>query len=163
MRPRAAMVQSRLHAWEDDAIDGQSNPRREIGRLIIVIGRMLRQDFDRSVTDFGVTRSQWALIAVVSRMPGTTQRRIAELLEMSEASAGRLIDRLCADGYLRRTEADNDRRARAVHLTDKAAPMLEKLGEYARQNEIRVFRDFSEEELAEFDRLLEKLRHNLGH
>ncbi|MCW1402800.1 MarR family transcriptional regulator [Novosphingobium sp. MW5] len=123
---------------------------------------MLRNDFDRSVADVGVTRSQWALIAVVSRMPGTTQRKIAELLEMSEASAGRLIDRLCADGYLKRTEADNDRRARAVHLTEKSTPMLERLGEYARENEKRVFRDFSEGDLAEFARLLEKLRRNLA-
>lgn len=123
---------------------------------------MLRHDFDRSVSDVGVTRSQWALIAVVSRMPGTTQRKIAEMLEMSEASAGRLIDRLCADGYLKRTEADNDRRARAVHLTEKSMPMLERLGEYARQNEKRVFRNFSENDLGEFARLLEKLRQNLA-
>ncbi len=156
------MVLTGYHAWEDDAIDGQGKQRREIGRLIILIGRMLRQDFDRSVTDFGVTRSQWALIAVVARMPGTTQRKIAELLEMSEASAGRLIDRLCADGLLRRTEQDNDRRARAVYLTDKATPMLERLSEFAKQNELRVLRNFNQDELVEFGRLLEKLRQNLA-
>ncbi len=156
------MLQLPLHAWEDGAIDGQSNQRGEIGRLIILIGRMLRQDFDRSVSDVGVTRSQWALIAVVSRFPGTTQRKIAEMLDMSEASAGRLVDRLCADGFLRRTEQDNDRRARAVYLTDKATPMLERLSEYAKQNEMRVLRNFSPEELSEFGRLLEKLRQNLA-
>jgi DNA-binding MarR family transcriptional regulator len=156
------MMLTGLHAWEGDAIDGQGKQRREIGRLIILIGRMLRQDFDRSVTDFGVTRSQWALIAVVARMPGTTQRKIAELLEMSEASAGRLIDRLCADGLLRRTEQDNDRRARAVYLTDKATPMLERLSEFAKQNELRVLRNFNQDELVEFGRLLEKLRQNLA-
>lgn len=143
-------------------IDNQANQRREIGRLIILLSRALRHDFDRSVGDLSVTRSQWSLIAVVSRMPGTTQRKIAELLEMSEASAGRLIDRLCADGLLIRTEQDNDRRARAIHLTDKAAPLLERLGNFARQNETRVFRDFSDEELATFSVLLEKLRNNLS-
>ncbi|MFM5931770.1 MAG: MarR family winged helix-turn-helix transcriptional regulator [Novosphingobium sp.] len=148
--------------WEATVIENHGNPRREIGRLIILISRMLRQDFDRKVGDIGVTRSQWAMIAVVSRMPGTTQRKIAEILEMSEASAGRLIDRLCADGLLIRTEQDNDRRARAVHLTEKAAPLLEYLGSFAMENETRVFKSFTEEELVTFGRLLEKLRVNLA-
>ncbi|PLK26164.1 MarR family winged helix-turn-helix transcriptional regulator [Novosphingobium sp. TH158] len=123
---------------------------------------MLRQDFDRHVGDVGVTRSQWAMIAVVSRMQGATQRKIAEILEMSEASAGRLIDRLCADGLLERGEHDSDRRARSVRLTDKATPLLDQLGNFAKDNEILVFRNFSGEELETFARLLEKLRANLA-
>ncbi|MFM5906360.1 MAG: MarR family winged helix-turn-helix transcriptional regulator [Novosphingobium sp.] len=152
---------ARATHWEAGAIDSQGNQRREIGRLIILISRILRQDFDRSVAHLGVTRSQWAMIAVVSRMPGTTQRKIAELLEMSEASAGRLIDRLCADGLLVRTEQDNDRRARAVHLTEKATPLLDYLGKLAMENESRVFNGFTDEELELFGKLLEKLRVNL--
>ena len=69
--------------------------------------------FDREVAGLHVTRSQWTMIAVVARSPGATQRTIAEALEMSEASAGRLIDRLCADGLLERHERYDDRRARA--------------------------------------------------
>jgi MarR family transcriptional regulator for hemolysin len=102
------------------------------------------------------------MIAVVSRMQGATQRKIAEILEMSEASSGRLIDRLCADGLLERTEHDSDRRARAVRLTEKATPLLEQMGRFARENETRVFRGFSDDELETFERLLEKLRANFA-
>lgn len=121
----------------------------------------MRQDFDRRIASLGVTRSQWTMIVVVARHQGATQRQIAEILEMSEASAGRLIDRLCADGYLARTERDDDRRARSVSITDKAQPLLESLADIGLASQKHVFRNFSDEELEDFGKLLDKLYANL--
>src|ERR1700712_1435668 len=84
--------------------EDRSQTKQEIAVRISVLARLLRSDFDRRLSDMNITRSQWGLIAVVARRPGSTQRSIAEILEMSEASAGRLIDRLCADGLLERRE-----------------------------------------------------------
>jgi MarR family transcriptional regulator for hemolysin len=131
--------------------------RRDIGLRLSVIARMMRQDFDRIVAEHGITRSQWSMIVVVARRPGATQRQVAEILDVSEASAGRLIDRLCADGLLERQEREDDRRARSVHITDKAKPILEKLSEIAREREDNVFGDFSEQELESFSLLLDKI------
>ncbi|MBW8784942.1 MAG: winged helix-turn-helix transcriptional regulator [Novosphingobium sp.] len=122
----------------------------------------MRKSFDRYVADFGVTRSLWSLIAVVARRPGTTQRAIAEALEMSEASAGRLVDRLVAEGLLERREREDDRRARAVYLTPKADPLLEQMANMARQREEWMFRGMTEEELEQLRALLEKLHTNLN-
>ena len=123
---------------------------------------MLRQEFDRAVAELGITRSQWTMIVVVARRPGATQREIAEVLDVSEASAGRLIDRLCADGLLERHEHPDDRRARVVSVTEKARPLLDKLSELGRSNERRVFRDFSETELESLSDLLDKLYRTLS-
>ena len=123
---------------------------------------MLRQDFDRRVGNVGVTRSQWMMIVVAARQPGATQRQIADILDMSEASAGRLIDRLCADGMIERKPRDDDRRAHSVSITDKAKPILEQIGEIARDSAGRVFSNFSDEELSQFSTLLDKLYDNLG-
>ncbi|MEZ5737251.1 MAG: MarR family transcriptional regulator [Novosphingobium sp.] len=122
----------------------------------------MRSKFDRIVADLNVTRSQWAMIAVVSRRPGATQRTIAEALEMSEASAGRLIDRLCADGLLERRDRDDDRRARAVYLTEAAEPLLAKLAEIARQGEEEMFKGFSPEEIDRLEELLDRLYANIS-
>ena len=85
----------------DEAIaEPASDLKRSIVLRMTVLARLLRSRFDRQVSSLNVTRSQWSMIAVVARKPGATQRMIAEMLEMSEASAGRLIDRLCADGLL---------------------------------------------------------------
>ena len=136
--------------------------KRDIGLRLNVLARLLRNRFDRQVSNLNVTRSQWTMIVVVARNPGATQRVIAEALEMSEASAGRLIDRLCADGLLERQERYDDRRARAVYLTKAAEPLLDKLGELARDGEQRIFHGFSDEELEAFKGYLDRIYNNVG-
>lgn len=134
--------------------------KRNISLRISVLARIVRNNFDRQVSALNVTRSQWAMIAVVAHQPGATQRMIADALEMSEASAGRLVDRLCTEGLLERRPRDDDRRARAVYLTDAAKPLLEKLSIIADQNEDRLFRNFSESELETLRTLLDKVYNN---
>ena len=144
------------------AIEGSHDKRRQIGLRLGVLARLLRNNFDREVASLGVTRSQWAMIAVVATHPGATQRVIAEKLEMSEASAGRLVDRLCADGLLERREREDDRRARAVYLTEKANPLLESLAKIADRNEDRMFRGFSAADLELLQALLDRIYENVS-
>ncbi len=147
---------------QEDAIGEADEPRRQIALRLTVLARMLRSDFDRHVDDVGLTRSQWSLIAVAARRPGSTQRQIAEFLEMSEASAGRLVDRLEADGVLERRELEGDRRARAVFLTDAANPLLKKITAMARTREEHWFQGLSDDEVDHLSELLEKLYNNLN-
>ena len=147
---------------DEDVAEQTIDLKRNIGVRLTVLARLLRNRFDREVASLNVTRSQWSMIVVVARNPGATQRVIAELLEMSEASAGRLIDRLCSDGLLERQEHYNDRRARAVYLTKAAEPLLAKLADVARDGEKSLFRGFSHEELAALDSYLERIYKNVG-
>jgi MarR family transcriptional regulator for hemolysin len=137
-------------------------PKRQVSLRMTVIARLQRNNFDRKVTTLNVTRSQWAMIAVVGRYPGSTQRTIAEYLEMSEASAGRLIDRLCADGLLERRDRRDDRRARAVYLTDKAGPLMEKLGTIADESEQRMFSGFSDDEIEQLLGFMDRIYENVS-
>lgn len=148
---------------ETAVIDQPNEGKRNIGLRLGIIARHLRHLFDRHVTNLGVTRSQWTMIVVVARHPGATQRVIAEALEMSEASAGRLIDRLCAEGLLTRRERDDDRRARAVYLTEKATPLLEQLGGIAKKYEEVVFKGFAEAELEQLQGYLDRIYYNVTH
>lgn len=134
--------------------------RRDITLRLTVIARLMRGLFDRHFSGMHITRSQWSMIIAVARRPGSTQRMIADMMEMSEASAGRLIDRLCMEGLLKRQERDDDRRARAVYVTDKAEPLLTSLSELAQENEKRLFRGFSDEELVQLEGFLDRLYHN---
>ena len=142
--------------------EDRSQTKQEIAVRISVLARLLRSDFDRRLSDMNITRSQWGLIAVVARRPGSTQRSIAEILEMSEASAGRLIDRLCADGLLERRERDDDRRARAVFVTDAAEPLLAKGAEIGQANVERIFQGLDERQLEELAQSLRVIYDNLA-
>ena len=69
---------------------------------------------------------------------------------------------MCADGLLERQERYDDRRARAVYLTKAAEPLLAKLADIAREGELRVFRDFSQDELEALKGYLDRIYHNVG-
>lgn len=127
-----------------------------------MLSRVLRGEFDKQAAKLNVTRSQWTMIATVSRFPGATQRVIAEALEMSEPSAGRLIDKLCTEGLLERRERDDDRRARAVYLTDKARPLLDDLSTIAEVFEEEMFAGFTEEDLDRLGAYLDRIDENVG-
>lgn len=120
----------------------------------------MRSNFDREVAGHGITRSQWTMVTVVARHSGATQRVIAEALEMSEASAGRLIDRLCVDGLLERRSRDGDRRARAVYITPKAEPLLAKLNDIAAAAEQRIFAGMTDDQLEQLRSSLEQIYAN---
>ena len=127
-----------------------------------MIARQLRVTFDQSAEQSGLARAQWTLIATVARNPGATQRTIAEALEVREITAGRLVDRLCEEGYLKRQENPTDRRAYCVYLTSAAQPLLDKLDELAKVHETAIFAGFNAEDLEKLDKLLDAIAGNLS-
>lgn len=136
--------------------------KRLLTRRLTVIARHLRKKFDQSVSELGATGSQWTLIAVVAANPGLTQRTIAEILEISEAAAGRLIDRLCAEGLLERKARNDDRRAYSIYVTGAAAPYLDTLSDIASRNEEQTFAGLSEEQIDQLEALLGLVYRNVA-
>jgi len=94
-----------------------------IGYSITDVGRLLRTVFERRVRAVGLTRAQWLVITRVHRRPGLSQSAVADLLEIEKASAGRLIDRMEAKGWLRRQPDASDRRINRLHLTPAASQL----------------------------------------
>jgi len=140
----------------------KNSKKRSIGLKLTVLARQLRLNFDQSVKLKGLTRAKWTLIAAVARNPGCTQRTIAQALEVSEITVGRLIDRLCEEGYLKRTENPSDRRAYRLYLAAGAQPVLDKLDEVAKSHEAEIFAGFDSEDLEKLDELLEAIARNLS-
>lgn len=140
----------------------EDNPLRVASLKLTVVARQLWYAFDQAVERTGLSRAKWGVIAAVSRRPGETQRVYASLLEVSEVTAGRMIDRLCADGLLERREDPQDRRANRIFLTADAQPVLDRLGELARAHEQAAFAGLGDSEIALLAALLEKIGENLA-
>lgn len=139
-----------------------SDLRRDIARKLAIINRQMRKQFDSEFVGHGITRSQWGVIVLLAQVPGCTQRAIAEQLEMSEAAAGRLIERLSKNGFVARAPSQDDARANSVHLTERAKPLLDRLRSYAEDAEGRAFAGIAEDELERFNGVLDKIRANVG-
>jgi MarR family transcriptional regulator, transcriptional regulator for hemolysin len=139
----------------------EADLRRSASLKLAMISRQLRVHFDCSVARLGVTRSQWTAIAAIARNPGASQRIIASMLEMSEASAGRLIDRLCADGLATRSARADDRRANSVCLTEAGESLASRLGEIACENEAAAFSGLRSDDLCRLISSLDTITANV--
>lgn len=91
---------------------------RYLALMIQEAARLQRTVFDRRVRKIGFTRVQWQALRQVGDKPGVSQSELAELLEVEKASAGRLIDKLEAFGWLERRPDGADRRIKRIYMTD---------------------------------------------
>ena len=106
-----------------------NRPDPVFGFLVHDISRMLRKRFDRRARDIGLTKSQWIVLAHLARHEGIHQGGLAEILEIEPATLARHLDRLEDTGWIERRPDPSDRRAWRLHLTGKATPVLEKMGD----------------------------------
>lgn len=132
-----------------------------LGMRILKLSRMVRLRFDRRAAGAGLTSAQWRTIACVRRFPGATQRQIAELLEVSEATAGRSIDRLVEAGWVERRNDPDDRRAHRVYQTDAIEPVVDELAQIGAAEEVAALAGFTPEERVQLDAMLARIAANL--
>jgi MarR family transcriptional regulator, transcriptional regulator for hemolysin len=102
---------------------------REFAFSLNDVARMLRTYADYKASQFGITRAQWVVLVRLDRFEGIKQSELAEMLDLQPITLTRLLDRLCDNGLIERRADPSDRRAKRLHLTPAARPMLERLGD----------------------------------
>jgi len=68
-------------------------------------------------TKTGITPSQWQVIGHIFRNEGCTTNEVAAALNMSGSAVTQLVNRLVSDGYVKREENSEDRRAHRLILS----------------------------------------------
>ena len=98
-----------------------------LGYLIHDVSRLRRMMFDRALAPLGITRSQWWVLAFVSRKNGLPQTQLANELDVGKVALGAIIDRLEAAGFVFRKNDPVDRRVKRVYLTSESQDFLKRL------------------------------------
>ncbi|QEK91334.1 MarR family transcriptional regulator [Achromobacter insolitus] len=100
---------------------------QRLGFLMHDVSRLRRKVFDEVMKPEGITRSQWWVLAHLSRHDGMSQSDLADRLDLGRAALGGLIDRLEAMRLVRRGADGQDRRAKLVFLTEDGVAMIERM------------------------------------
>jgi MarR family transcriptional regulator for hemolysin len=132
-----------------------------IGAVIADVARLLRTAFDRRVRTLGITRAQWLVLTRLHRHPGVSQSELADLMEVERASAGRMIDRLEANGWVERRAQNGDRRVKRVYLTPEAERVHRRIWRVAEATVDDALADLSVREGAQLRALLGRVKKNL--
>lgn len=132
-----------------------------IGYTMTDVARLLRTVFERRVRSLGLTRAQWVTIARLHRRPGLSQSEVADLLEIEKATAGRLIDRMEAKGWIERRADPLDRRINRLHLTAEAERMHALIWPLAEDSVNDALGTLSQSERRTFSHLMQRVKDRL--
>lgn len=107
--------------------DDPDNWDQRLGFLMHDVSRLRRTVFDDFVKPLGLTRSQWWVLAYLSRQDGMIQSDLANVLDLGKAALGGLIDRLEASEFVHRDADTKDRRVKRVFLSPKGAQIVKEM------------------------------------
>lgn len=137
------------------------NTEEYVGVVISDVARLLRTEFDRRVRRLGITRAQWLVLTRLHRRPGASLSELAEMMEVEKATAGRMIDRLVANGWVERRTARDDRRVKRVYLTDDAERVHRRIWRVAEETVDAALSDLSARESRLLMDLLQRVKTTL--
>lgn len=132
-----------------------------LGYLIHDVSRLRRTLFDRWLSPLGITRSQWWVLAFLSRRDGRPQTELAEELEIGKVALGALIDRLEESGFVERRSDPNDRRLKRVFLTKTGSRMIETLRNKNATFNQRILMNIPRDSMDVTGQTLHAIKHNI--
>jgi MarR family transcriptional regulator, transcriptional regulator for hemolysin len=137
------------------------SPGKEVVFTLHDVARLMRTLADQRSRALNMTRAQWSVLARLQRSEGVKQTELAVILDIQPITLARLIDKLAGLGLVERRDDPNDRRANRLFLTEKAAPVLERLNALGEALVARALDGFDAHEIAALGSAMERIRTNL--
>ena len=101
---------------------------------MVVAARHWRRICQTTLANYGISEACAVPLLIIVRLgDGVRQVTVAQAAGLESPSLVRLLDQLCAQGFVQRTEDTTDRRAKALSLTQKGRELAEAIeGELVR-------------------------------
>ena len=128
-----------------------------IALLISQLGGRVSTEFARRVAEVGLTPPQVAVLRVVGQNPGLSQRDLADRLGNAPSRVVQLVDELEERGIITRTRSTTDRRNYELTISETAPPEVARVREIVRDHDAALVASLTHDEIAELQRLLQKL------
>ena len=134
-----------------------------IGFLIHDVSRLRRTVVDKALRPMGVTRSQWWVLANLSRHngQGMMQTELAKVMDVGKVTLGGLIDRLEAAGLVKRQPDPSDRRAKRVVMTPKGTKLLADIQTIATKVNDQILNGIARNDISRAETVLYKMKQQL--
>ena len=129
--------------------------------LIHDVSRLRRVMFDRIVRNLGTSRSQWWVLAFLSRDDGSPQTNLADELDVGKVALGGLVDRLEEAGMVEGRSDPIDRRVKRVFLTREGRKLVSQNKELDKSVNETTLNGVSEADFETTMRTLETMKSNL--
>lgn len=159
--PKSAKTAKELKRSSASDFSEAENWDGRLGFLMHDVSRLRRVVFDDFMKPHGVTRSQWWVLAYLSRYDGMIQSDLANVLDLGKAGLGGLIDKLELSGFIRRGADGTDRRVKRVYLTAQGAQIVKEMRAHCHEMSERILEGLSRDKRQELADMLTMVKRNL--
>jgi len=155
-------IENSSESGGDEAMQKKDlNSGLRFGFLIHDVSRLRRIVIDRALRPLGITRSQWWVLAFLSRRDGMTQTALAVDLDLTKVAIGGLLDRMETAGFVERRSDPSDGRAKRVYLTRAGQKLVGTIRENVEAVELNILSHIPEADLDHAADTLLALKHTL--
>jgi len=109
--------------------------------------------------EIGLTEQQWRVIRALNEYKELESKQLAELCCILSPSLTGIINRLEANGYIKRRKSTEDQRRMLISLTDKSKRMFEEVSPRLEARYAEMTSQLSAEKMQLLKELLEEIAH----
>jgi DNA-binding MarR family transcriptional regulator len=109
---------------------------------------------------FGISITEWRVLAVLGRHPGISAGEVAERTAMDKVAVSRAVNALLASGHLLRDTHESDRRRSILELSAQGQAIYRQVAPAALAFEQALLADFSAAERTQLFALLDRVERN---
>jgi DNA-binding MarR family transcriptional regulator len=131
-----------------------------IGYLLRQVRIHMDRAIDAEMAEHDLTGVQWGPLLMISFGLGSTAAELARVGCVDTGAMTRMLDRLQAKGFLRRTPCPKDRRIVRLELTDEGARLCREIPYNLSRVLNGMLRGFTEKELETFKSLTRRMLGN---
>lgn len=137
--------------------------RHHYGHLVRVLHACTDQVVTQALAEMELTAAQGRLMGYLAmRETPPCPRDIEEEFQLSHPTVSGLLSRLEKKGFISFRPDEDDRRSKRIYISPKGRACNETMYRILQENEVKMVRDFTEEEQTQFASLLERAIANMG-
>ena len=129
--------------------------KNDITRSVLKLMRALRRHPMRPAQE--VPPAVGRLLMMLQNNDGASPAELCEVMDVRPSSMSELLSRMEENGLVRRESNEADKRATRVFLSDAGKDSVQRMEEKYREDNAKLAACFSEEELAQFCALCDRL------
>jgi MarR family transcriptional regulator for hemolysin len=133
-----------------------------LGKQLAFAAKAARAEFDQALAGIGSSFHAYLVLRHIELYPGVTQRELARRLGIEGPTLTHHLDRLAADGLVKRVRGLDDRRTSSTVLTAKGRTHLRRVLAFADGLDADFRGLFSPSELQVFQECLQRVIHHYG-
>ena len=135
----------------------KNKPLEAFARSLAATSRLWRRYLDLRFRDLDLSQARWSVLFELSRNEEVTQIELARTLGIEAATLVRLLDGLEGAGLIERRPSAEDRRAKTLHLTEAACPLIVKMEEISAASRAEILQGISKQDLRIATKVLSRI------